>query len=174
MKLQTLMELFCVHIYSTLFLHLEWIAKTLRMMRKVMKPVVCLSTFFLMSPFSFIIYKSQTAVAMLMSFSSAGRRATTTLLLYLPLESSRTEVTPQKIACSGPFNSDFPQIAVAFVKWWESRPLEPPTVTLSKAVGWSHLCGKRTFRENCAMLKEFSLSYVIRDTSFATNFNSFD
>lgn len=106
-------ELFLsVHIFSSLFLHLEWIAKTLRMMRKVNKPVVCLSTIF-----SFIIYKSQTAVAKLMSFSSAGLRATTTLLLYLPLESSRTEVTPQKIACSGPFNSVFPQIAVALVRW---------------------------------------------------------
>lgn len=70
-----------------------------------------------------------------MSFSSAGRKLTMTLLLYLPLESSRMEVTPQKIACSGPFKSDFPQIVVALVMWWESRPEEPPTVTLSNAFG---------------------------------------
>lgn len=63
-----------------------------------------------------IIYKSHTAVARLMSFSSAGLKLTTTLLLYLPLESSRTDVTPQKIACSGPLSSLLPQIVVAFVR----------------------------------------------------------
>lgn len=74
-----------------------------------------------------------------MSFSSAGLKLTTTLLLYLPLESSRTDVTPQKIACSGPLSSLLPQIVVAFVRWCESRPADPPTVTLSMAFGWSHL-----------------------------------
>lgn len=81
------------------------------------------------------IYKSHTAVARLMSFSSAGLKLTTTLFLYFPLDSSRTDVTPQKIACSGPFRSVLPQIVDAFVSWWDSRPAEPPTVTLSNAFG---------------------------------------
>jgi hypothetical protein len=56
------------------FLHLEWITKTLRMMRKV-------TCSFSVIAQCMLIYKSQTAVAKLMSLSSAGRKLTTTLLL---------------------------------------------------------------------------------------------
>lgn len=61
------------------------------------------------------IYKSQIAVAEFMSFSSACLKLTNTLLLYFPLDSRRTDVTPQKIACSGPLTSVFPQIPADFV-----------------------------------------------------------
>lgn len=59
---------------------------------------------------SFLIYKSQTAVAIFKSFSSACLTLINTLLLYFPLDSNRTDVTPQKIACSGPLTSDFPHM----------------------------------------------------------------
>jgi hypothetical protein len=61
------------------------------------------------------IYKSHTAVAKLMSFSSAGRSEMITLLLKWLLDSNRTLVTPQNMACSGPLISDLPQTVVAFV-----------------------------------------------------------
>ena len=64
---------------------------------------------------SFLIYKSQTAVAIFKSFSSACLTFTNTLLLYFPLDSNRTDVTPQKIACSGPLISDFPHMPDDFV-----------------------------------------------------------
>lgn len=129
--------------------------------------------------FHFIIYKSQTAVAKLMSSSSAGRKLTTTLLLYFPLDSRRTDVTPQKTACSGPFKSLLPQIVVAFVMRWESRPAEPPTVTRSEASGWSHCRNKQEFSTGSLNLNIVYwcdiVTYIVIDISLrSTHVNSFN
>lgn len=47
-------------------------------------------------------YMSQIKVAALKSFSSAFRMVIIALLLNFPFDDRRTDVTPQKMACSGP------------------------------------------------------------------------
>lgn len=72
------------------------------------------------------VSNGQINVAKSMSFSFAFRIVRTTWLLWFPCETSRTVVTGQNIACSGPTSSECPHTAVDNSMLLVSKEFEPP------------------------------------------------
>lgn len=73
------------------------------------------------------------SVAAAMSSSPAFCRTMSALLALWLVETSRTVVTPQNIACFGPISSELPQIWEDASMLNDSRPPEPPTTSLFAA-----------------------------------------